>query len=297
MTAPLLAHATPHGRMYARSLSEQPSVPSITTVISQTPSSLGGWFGHMAASSLARDPRLPGALGKPSELRAAIRDAATAAERYRDEAALRGTRVHRYCEQVALRAMGREDEYDAARLALEENGEIGFAQRFDEWWDLYDVRPAEPELTVWNAEVGYAGTLDLIATIGGRTCLVDYKTKKTDREGFVKALDDKVVMQLVAGMKAQEALVDGASGTWRPWEHDEQPLLLGVAVGQTEVRAMRANPAVLRKHWLHFCSLRRAWEAQLEAEEAGRALLPIAPPPAASSRTGAARPQAPLTLG
>jgi hypothetical protein len=203
---------------------------------------------------------------------------------------------------VALRAMGREEEYDAARSALEENGEIGFAQRFDEWWDLYDVRPVEPELTVWNAEVGYAGTLDLIATIGGRTCLVDYKTKKTDREGFVKALDDKVVMQLVAGMKAQEALVDGAAGTWRPWEHDEQPLLLGVAVGQTEVRAMRANPAVLRNHWLHFCALRRAWEAHLEAEEAGRALLPIAPPPVSSrstdpASTTTAQPQAPVTLG
>lgn len=286
MTAPALAHATPHGRMYARSLSEQPSVPSITTVISQAPSSLGGWFGHMAASSLARDSRLPAALGNPAELRQAVKDAANAAERYRDDAALRGTRVHRYCEQVALRALGREHELEAARLALMENGESGFAQRFDEWWELFDVRPVEPELTVWNAELGYAGTLDLVATIGGRTCLIDYKTKKTDREGFVKALDDKVVMQLVAGMKAQEALVDPEAGEWRPWDHAEQPLLLGVAVGQTEVRAMRANPAVMRHHWLRFCALRRAWEAGLEAEEAGRALLPIAPPPGRGMASG-----------
>ncbi len=279
MTAPLLAHATPHGRMYARSTSEQPSVPSITTVISQLPSSLGGWFGHMAASALSRDPRLPAALGKPSELRTAVREAATAAERYRDDAALRGTRVHHYCEQVALRALGRPDELDAARLALEEHEESGFAQRFDEWWELYDVRPVEAELTVWNATLGYAGTLDLVATIGGRTCLIDYKTKKTDRDGFVKALDDKVVMQLVAGMKAEESLVDPEQGRWGPWAHGDQPLLLGVAVGQTEVRAMRANPAVLKQHWLRFCALRRAWEAGLEAEEAGRALLPIGPPP------------------
>ena len=279
MTAPLLAHATPFGRMYARSTSEQPSVPSITTVISQLPTSLGGWFGHMAASALARDPRLPGALANPAELRTAVKDAAGAAERYRDDAALRGTRVHSYCEQVALRALGRPDELDAARLALEENGEGGFAQRFDEWWDLYDVRPVEPELTVWNTELGYAGTLDLVATIGGRTCLIDYKTKNTDRDGFVKALDDKVVMQLVAGMKAQESLVDPQKGEWRPWAHGDQPLLLGVAVGQTEVRAMRANPAVLPDHWRRFCALRRAWEAGKEADGAGRALLPIGPPP------------------
>ncbi|WP_298251262.1 cytochrome [uncultured Arthrobacter sp.] len=288
MTAPLLAHATPHGRMYARSTSEQPSVPSITTVISQLPSSLGGWFGHMAASALSRDPRLPGALGKPSELRTAVREAATAAERYRDDAALRGTRVHHYCEQVALRALGRPDELDAARLALEEHEEGGFAQRFDEWWELYDVRPVEAELTVWNASLGYAGTLDLVATIGGRTCLIDYKTKKTDRDGFVKALDDKVVMQLVAGMKAEESLEDPEQGRWRPWAHGDQPLLLGVAVGQTEVRAMRANPAVLKQHWLRFCALRRAWEAGLEAEEAGRALLPIGPPPGRTPAEGPA---------
>jgi hypothetical protein len=187
--------------------------------------------------------------------------------------------VHTYCEQVALRAMGRPHTLDAARLALVENGEEGFAARFDEWWELYDVRPIAPELTVWNQELGYAGTLDLVATIGGRLCLIDYKTKNTDREGFVKGLDDKVVMQLVAGMKAQESLVDPHKGEWEPWKYGEQPLLLGVAVGQTEVRALRANPEVLREHWFRFCALRRAWEAGRNAETAGRALLPIGPPP------------------
>lgn len=53
---------------------------------------------------------------------------------------------------------------------------------------------------------------------------------------------------------------------------------------------MRANPEVLRKHWLRFCALRRAWEAGLDAEEAGRALLPIGPPPAPSVPAGSALP-------
>ncbi|WP_159616839.1 cytochrome [Arthrobacter zhaoguopingii] len=294
MTEPLLAHSTPYGRMYARSTSDQPTVPSITTVIAQAPSSLGGWFGHMAANALAADPRLPGSLGKPAELKQAVRDAAQAAERYRDDAALRGTRVHNYCEQVALRALGRPSTLDAARLALVENGEEGFAARFDEWWELYDVRPIAPELTVWNQELGYAGTLDLVATIGGRLCLIDYKTKSTDRDGFVKGLDDKVVMQLVAGMKAQESLVDSHQGEWEPWKYGEQPLLLGVAVGQTEVRALRANPEVLKEHWFRFCALRRAWEAGRNAETAGRALLPIGPPPArAAAGAPAAAPAGP----
>ncbi|WP_026550335.1 hypothetical protein [Arthrobacter sp. Br18] len=279
MTEPLLAHPTANGRMYARSTTEQPTVPSAAGSATWRRLPCRRTRGHMAATALSKDPRLAGAAGKPAELRAAVQEASKAAERYRDQAAERGTRVHHYCEQVSLRALDRPHELDAARRALTQHGEEGFAQRFDEWWDLYDVRPIAPELTVWNSELGYAGTLDLIATIGGRICLIDYKTKNSDREGFVKALDDKVVMQLVAGMKAQESLVDPHAGEWEAWKYGKEPLLLGVAVGQTEVRAMRANPAVLKEHWLRFCALRRAWEAGLAADAAGRALLPIGPPP------------------
>ncbi|WP_323958541.1 cytochrome [Arthrobacter sp. JZ12] len=280
MTEPLLAHATDRGRMYSRSTSEPPVVPSITTVISQSqPTSLDGWFGYMAASALAQDPRLPASLGNAGEMRAVIQDASKAAERYREEAARRGTRVHFYCEQVALRDLGRAHTVEQARADLAAHGEEPFAARFDEWWDLYQVKPIAPEITVWNSEVGYAGTLDLVATIGGRLCILDFKTRATDRDGFVKPLDEKVVMQLVAGMKAQESLVDPVRGVWEPWQYGADPVLLGIAVGQTEVRAHRANPEVLREHWYKFCALRRAWEAGTQVAEAGRPLLPVPPPP------------------
>lgn len=279
MTQPLLAHSTEHGRMYSRSTTDRPIVPSITTVISQATTSLDGWIGYMAANAVANDPRVPAALGNPSQLRTVVKDASVAAERYRDEAADRGTRVHYYCEQVALRDLEKPHDVDGARAALAENGEEAFAARFDEWWTLYQVRPIAAELTVWNHEVGYAGTLDLLAEIGGRLCLIDFKTKNTDRDGQVKPLDDKVVMQLVAGMKAQESLVDGEAGSWEPWKYDHELILLGVAIGKTEVRAMRANPEVLKEHWFRFCALRRSWEAGLDAAAAGRALLPIGPPP------------------
>ncbi len=267
--------------MYSRSVTEPPAVPSITTVISQapSPSSLNGWFGYMAANSLAQDTRLPASIGDPAKLRSVIQEASRAADRYRDSAAERGTRVHFYCEQVALRALDRAHLVEEARLALSEHGEEDFAFRFDEWWDLYQVRPIAPEITVWNAELGYAGTLDLVATIGGRLCILDFKTKGTDRDGGVKQMDDKVVMQLVAGMKAQESLVDPHAGTWEPWRSGNDLILLGVAVGQTEVRAMRANPEVLRHHWSRFCALRRCWEAGIAASGAGRALLAVPPPP------------------
>lgn len=283
MTAPLLAHATDYGRMYARSTSADFSVPSITTVIGQQPHGLDGWFGYMGASSLASDPLLPGILGSPAQVRQAVNRAAKAAEAYRDVAAKRGDRVHDYCEQVALRALGKPHRMKETREALAANGEGAFAARFDEWWELYRVEPIAPEITVWNQTVGYAGTLDLVARINGRTCLIDYKTKGTTRDGTVKPLDDKVVMQLVAGMKAEESLVDAVAGEWEPWKHGETPVLLAVALGETEVRPLRANPDVLKHHWWKFCALRRVWEMAADTGSAGTALLPVAPPVSSQS--------------
>ena len=269
--------------MYSRSLTEAPAVPSITTVIAQGTTSLDGWHSYMAASAVVKHPGLPQALGNASQLKTIVQEASRASERYRDAAAERGTRVHHYCEQVALRALEQPHQVAEAREALAQHGEHQFADRFDEWWQLYDVQPVAAEITIWNQELGYAGTLDLVAKIGGRLCLIDYKTKNTDRDGQVKPLDDKVVMQLVAGMKAEESLVDAAAGMWEPWAYGQSPLLLGVAVGQTEVRPMRANPEVLPAHWYKFCALRRVWQTNYDAAAAGRALLPIAPPPVQAS--------------
>ncbi len=291
MTDPLLAHATEYGRMYARSTTETYSVPSITTVIGQQAHSLDGWFGYMGASSLAKDPELPQHLSSPAKLRQAVNKAAKAAEVYRDDAARRGDRVHNYCEQVALRALGRAHRVKETREELASHGEEAFAARFDEWWELYRVEPIAPEITVWNASVGYAGTLDLVAKINGRICLIDYKTKGTTRDGTVKPLDDKVVMQLVAGMKAEENLVDPVAGEWEPWKYGENPVLLAVAVGETEVRPQLANPDVLKHHWWKFCALKRVWEMSADVAAAGRALLPVAPPsyPAAAAPAGSTK--------
>ncbi len=266
--------------MYARSLQDPPKVPSITTVIGQQANSLDGWIGYMAATAVANHPDLGAAIGNPGQLRTVVRDSSNAAEQFRDAAAARGDRVHNYCEQVALRALGRPHQVPEALEALNENREGDFALRFDDWWKQYDVQPLAPEITVWNESVGYAGTLDLVATIGGKLCIIDYKTKGTDRNGQVKSLDAKVVMQLVAGMKAEESIVDEAAGTWEAWKYGQDPILLGVAIGETEVRTLRANPQVLKAHWFKFASLRRVWQTSLDASAAGAPLLDIAPPAA-----------------
>lgn len=297
MTDPRLAHATEFGRMYSRSLSSAPEVPSITTVIAQEAKDMTGWAGHMAATELVNDPRLPGAVGSAPTLRGLAREASSAAERFRDAAAARGDRVHAYAEQVSLAALGAPGaDPDGARRVLAEHGDARFADRFDEWWQLYGVRPIAAEITVWNHTVGYAGTLDLVAEIGGRLCLIDFKTKGLTRDGRAKPLSESVVMQLVAGLRAEEMLVDPVAGTWSPWAYGqgaggEDAMLLAVAISEAEVVPVQASPGGLRAHWRKFWALRQVWEHSRAVTETGRALRPIGPPPAGAG-VGAVTPPA-----
>lgn len=283
MTDPQLAHSTEFGRMYSRSLNSAPQAPSITTVIAQEAKDMVGWAGHMAATELISDTRLGEAVASPGQLRTLARQASSAAERFRDAAAARGDRVHGYAEQVALAALGdSQADPDAARAVLAENGEVRFAEHLDQWWELFGVRPIAAEVTVWNHTVGYAGTLDLVAEIGGRTCILDFKTKGVGRDGRAKRLNDSVVMQLVAGLRAEEVLVDAESGTWEPWPHaqaDPEPLLLAVAISEAEVAPVQADPSCLRTHWRKFWALRQVWEHSRTVTEQGRPLRPIGPPP------------------
>ena len=280
MTQPSLAHATEFGRMYSRSLTSVPEVPSITTVIGQEHKDLTGWAGHLAATELVQHHGLADAVSSASQLKSLARHASSAAERFRDAAARRGDRVHQYAEQVARRALGTPADVETAHAALVDNGESAFADRFDQWWELYDVRPLAAEVTVWNHSVGYAGTLDLVADIGGRACVIDFKTKGMDRRGRAKPLNESVVMQLVAGVQADELLVDAQAGIWEPWPHGRDALLMAVAISEAEVVPVQATPEVLKNHWHKFWALRQVWEHNRRTAEAGPALRTLTPPPA-----------------
>lgn len=265
--------------MYARKIDGVPEVPSITTVIGRQAMDLTGWAGYMAAQAVITDPLLPEAIGNRAKLGHIARKATDAAATYRDQAAARGDRVHLYAEQVALRALGMPHRMPESRAALAEHGEDGFADRFDEWWEHYQVRPLATEVTVWNHEVGYAGTIDLVAEIGGKTCLIDFKTRGNDRQGRIKVPDDKVAMQLVAGLKAEESVVDPATGQWEPWPYGNAELLLAVALGDREVLPLQVAPQTWRENWYMFWALRKVWEYERVVSEHPRTLLPISPPP------------------
>lgn len=279
MTSPKLAIQTELGRMYSRQVGGEATVPSITTVIGMDKMDLSGWAGYLAAKTLSEDQRLSEALSQPSKMRSLVRESAAAAERFRDSAAARGDRVHNYAEHYALRALGEPEQLEKAYAELEANNELGFSTHFEKWWEQYQVQPLATEVTVWNHSVGYAGTIDLVARIGGKVCLVDYKTKAMDREGFVKTPDDKVIMQLAAAAKAEEQVLDAEAGTWQDWPHGTDSMLLAVALGEGGSRTFMAPVQALPDYWSKFYALRRNWEAQFKIAQARASLVEITPPP------------------
>ena len=52
----------------------------------------------------------------------------------------------------------------------------GFVEHTEKFIKEFEVEPVEIEATCWNETVGYAGTIDLIARVGGETVLLDIKT-------------------------------------------------------------------------------------------------------------------------
>ncbi|MFJ2620858.1 cytochrome [Glutamicibacter sp. NPDC087344] len=240
---------------------------------------LTGWAGYLAAKSLSEDTRLAASIADPGRMRSLVRDAASAAERYRDAAAARGDRVHNYAEQWALAELGLPHELGQAREAIESHGERDYVAHFETWWRDYRVEPVAAEVTVWNESIGYAGTIDLIARIGGRDCLIDYKTKTADRDGIVKKPDDKVMMQLAAACKAEERIVDAHAGSWEPWGYGTDMMLLAVALGPTGSRTFMAPEAVLPDYWAKFYALRRNWEAAFKISQSRATLMEVTAPP------------------
>lgn len=115
------------------------------------------------------------------------------------KAAIRGTAIHEACENfIRGKPIDIPEEYAAFWNGMDE---------YLAWFDhiIWSERPLLPEWQhlktpdgdlafVWSEEHGYAGTPDLLGTIGGVNVIADYKTsngpyrtsfpKRGDRQGF-----------------------------------------------------------------------------------------------------------------
>lgn len=280
MTAPKLAGQTPHGRMYARTRGGTLEVPSITTVLGTLAADMEWWEALCAfneawerAADLAYSASLPEGPEKWRQKRAANDWITQAAARDRDAAAERGDFVHNYAETWALLQLGQATEADVAehRTLCENAGVAEYLPHFHAFWDTWNPTVVQPEATVWNSSVGYAGTTDLLCQveIDGRQVNVcgDYKTKrglfKRNGEPKSKDLAAYTGMQLAAAVNAEEVWIPGAAedGSEDRWEPMDFKVDVGIAI------AIAPDGYVVRQYAIHapamfrsFRALRAAWE-------------------------------------
>lgn len=114
-----------------------------------------------------------------------------------DRAARRGTAIHNAVENFTT--FGIQDI--APQYA-------GHFQSFLQWWELRKPEPLAMEHKVYHKILRYAGTVDLVAIIGGRLTLVDYKSSAqvnsklcaVQLEGYDRAFESQ-------GVKVEDRLI------------------------------------------------------------------------------------------
>ena len=116
-----------------------------------------------------------------------------------DDSAELGTLVH---DWIAA-------EHDASPYPNTED--VGdFFWEMVEQWDAFaaanDITPLHSEVTLWNKELGYAGTADGIWAINGEVVLIDLKTSRNTW--------DEHWMQLIALRECDTMLVETSEGEW-----------------------------------------------------------------------------------
>jgi hypothetical protein len=169
-----------------------PSVTNVLNVYSDGGDGLLYWAGEQAVRSMYAD-------GFPAEVDRAVELHRGAFRKARDKRADAGTRAHTLAEALA------SDLPLPAGISEEDEQ---FADAFMAFWSQFEPEPVHTEVTMYGD--GYAGTADLVAMIGDRPTVVDYKTRgKPEKSPKVY---DKTRMQLAALANALDMAVPTADG-------------------------------------------------------------------------------------
>lgn len=106
------------------------------------------------------------------EIARAMREAGIGAEGARDTAARRGINIHELLEAFA------RDGSWADPVGILDVDDYPYAHALNDWLRKHRPEPLEIEQLVADPAAGYAGRLDLIATIDGQRTLVDLKSSE-----------------------------------------------------------------------------------------------------------------------
>jgi hypothetical protein len=183
-----------------------PSVTNVGGVLGKG-EGLFYWASECAIRAMYRD-------GFPKDVDRAVELHRGAFRAARDKRAEAGTRAHTLAEKLTL------DVPLPESLSAQDKA---YADAFMAFVSDHDPTWHKVEATVVNAEVGYAGTADWFATIGGQLVLGDWKTRGAapdpDKRKRYGLLYDENRLQLAALAAAPEMYVEGDGG----WQVEFSP--------------------------------------------------------------------------
>jgi len=122
-----------------------------------------------------------------------IRDLKRSPWQERDKAARRGTRIH-----MVLEAAAHGDPTDCPQDLLP------MAQQAVDLLDRENIQALETEARGYNRALWYAGTIDLIATINGKTWLIDWKSSRSIHETHILQVAAYAHMDTILTIDDQE---------------------------------------------------------------------------------------------
>jgi hypothetical protein len=237
-----------HGRGHSYRINGQ-KVPGVTTILGATTAkpALVNWAGDTTAA-YAVDNRDQLMTLPPSKMLTELKQARYAD---RDQAANRGTEVHRLAEAYIN---GQEIE-----IPDELDGHVRAYEKFVKEWD---VKPVHVEVVVGNLTLGYCGTIDLIADLAdGYRHLTDLKTSRS-------GIFPETALQIVAYSKAEfYARLNEETGDYEthPMEELAVQRLSAVHVTADDYRVVPIQHAdEVFQYFRHLAWLYRNLESQNE---------------------------------
>ncbi len=139
---------------------------SVTNVLSMLAKpALITWAGKQTAGLVLDDPKQYDTVEK----------AISGLYSHRDKAGERGTEAHNIAEHYANRVWQKPD---ASKVDKSQGIVNAYYPCIESFFRIMNPTIQHTEVNVYSKKYGYAGTADLIATIGGETWLIDYKTSK-----------------------------------------------------------------------------------------------------------------------
>lgn len=195
-------------------------VVGVTTALNGIPKNLTRWAAREVADYAIRNLRTVSQVSESAGYGPAMDMLTAIPNQRRDDAAIRGTDVHKLAEQYI-----RGDEIDVSDDLLP------YVQGFAEYITDYEPESIHDEVVVGNREHAFAGRLDSVqraAKFG--TALIDYKTSNR--------IYGNHALQCVAYCRTNLALIDGETV---PFEQIDTAYILHIQPGTYDLIPVTVN--------------------------------------------------------